>query len=104
MELVEKFFPTTVMPDRQWWAALWPDPESVVRSLGVEPGKVVLDLCCGDGYFTDQFGESFAASRVGFCLLVLDTSPFGMSGHIITPIYRRLCCSPGLLVKIVCLR
>ncbi len=52
MELVEKFFPTTVMPDRQWWAALWPDPESVVRSLGVEPGKVVLDLCCGDGYFT----------------------------------------------------
>ena len=52
MELVEKFFPMTVMPDRQWWAALWPDPESVVRSLGVEPGKVVLDLCCGDGYFT----------------------------------------------------
>jgi len=31
---------------------LWPDPESVVLSLGVEPGMVVLDLCCGDGYFT----------------------------------------------------
>jgi len=40
------------MPDRDWWKALWPDPESVVLSLGVEPGMVVLDLCCGDGYFT----------------------------------------------------
>ncbi len=40
------------MPDRDWWAALWPDPEGVVRSLGVEPGMVVVDLCCGDGYFT----------------------------------------------------
>jgi ubiquinone/menaquinone biosynthesis C-methylase UbiE len=40
------------MPDRDWWAALWPDPEGVVRSLGVEPDMVVVDLCCGDGYFT----------------------------------------------------
>ena len=40
------------MPDRDWWAALWPDPEGVLRSLGVEPGMVVVDLCCGDGYFT----------------------------------------------------
>jgi ubiquinone/menaquinone biosynthesis C-methylase UbiE len=48
----EDFFPATAMPDRDWWAALWPDPEGVVRSLGVEPGMVVVDLCCGDGYFT----------------------------------------------------
>ncbi len=48
----DSFFPATVMPDRDWWAALWPDPEGVVRSLGVEPGMVVVDLCCGDGYFT----------------------------------------------------
>lgn len=40
------------MPDRDWWVALWPDPDGVVRSLGVEPGMVVVDLCCGDGYFT----------------------------------------------------
>lgn len=48
----ELYFPATAMPDRDWWAALWPDPESVVRSLGVVPGMTVVDLCCGDGYFT----------------------------------------------------
>ncbi len=31
---------------------MWPDPKSVVRSLGVESGMAVVDLCCGDGYFT----------------------------------------------------
>lgn len=40
------------MPDRYWWAALWPDPASLLLSLGVSPGMTVLDLCCGDGYFT----------------------------------------------------
>ncbi len=48
----ETFFSATAMPDREWWAALWPDPEGVIRSLGVEPRMTVLDLCCGDGYFT----------------------------------------------------
>lgn len=48
----DRFFPATAMPDRDWWAALWPDPEGVLRSLGVMPGTVVVDLCCGDGYFT----------------------------------------------------
>jgi SAM-dependent methyltransferase len=52
MEAADSFFPATAMPDRDWWAALWPDPEQVLRSLGVEPGMVVVDLCCGDGYFT----------------------------------------------------
>ncbi len=45
-------FPATTMPDRQWWAVLWPDPEAVLRSLGVDPEMTVVDLCCGDGYFT----------------------------------------------------
>ncbi|MDC3346966.1 class I SAM-dependent methyltransferase [bacterium] len=45
-------FPATGMPDRDWWAALWPNPGEVVRSLGIETGMTVLDLCCGDGYFT----------------------------------------------------
>jgi len=40
------------MPDRAWWAALWPHPEAMLRSLGIRPGMTVLDLCCGDGYFT----------------------------------------------------
>lgn len=48
----DNFFPATAMPDRHWWAKLWPDPDAVLRSLGVKPGMVVVDLCCGDGYFT----------------------------------------------------
>ncbi len=52
MEVIEGYFPATAMPDRNWWAALWPDPEGIVRMLGVEPGMQVVDLCCGDGYFT----------------------------------------------------
>ncbi|MHB1203164.1 MAG: class I SAM-dependent methyltransferase, partial [Acidithiobacillus sp.] len=48
----QAFFPATVMPDPDWWQALWPDPEGVITALGVTPGMTVLDLCCGDGYFT----------------------------------------------------
>jgi ubiquinone/menaquinone biosynthesis C-methylase UbiE len=40
------------MPDRDWWAALWPHPEEVLRAVGIRSGMLVLDLCCGDGYFT----------------------------------------------------
>ena len=40
------------MPDRDWWATLWPDPTAVLRAMGIEPGMTVIDLCCGDGYFT----------------------------------------------------
>ena len=40
------------MPDRDWWQALWPDPEGTLRAIGIKPGMVVFDLCCGDGYFT----------------------------------------------------
>jgi len=52
MTSVENIFPATAMPDRDWWAALWPDPEGTLRALGVAPGMMVVDLCCGDGYFT----------------------------------------------------
>lgn len=45
-------FAATAMPDRDWWRALWPDPERVLRSSGIAPGMTVLDLCCGDGWFT----------------------------------------------------
>ncbi len=48
----DRYFPASAMPDRDWWAALWPDPEAVLRTLGIQPGMTVLDLCCGDGYFT----------------------------------------------------
>lgn len=45
-------FPATAMPDRGWWAELWPDPEATLRALGITPEMTVLDLCCGDGWFT----------------------------------------------------
>jgi len=45
-------FPATGMPDRDWWAALWPDPAATLKALGVTADMTVLDLCCGDGWFT----------------------------------------------------
>lgn len=43
----------TSMPDWDWWRVLWPDPEGALRALGsFFPGLRVLDLCCGDGFFT----------------------------------------------------
>ena len=40
------------MPDRDWWSALWPEPEDILRKLHVSNGAAAVDLCCGDGYFT----------------------------------------------------
>lgn len=48
----DHFYPATAMPDRVWWQVLWPDPEAVLRALGIKAEMTVLDLCCGDGYFT----------------------------------------------------
>lgn len=48
----DKLFPATLMPDKDWWQALWPDPESVLIEAGIESGMDVVDLCCGDGHFT----------------------------------------------------
>ncbi len=45
-------FPATSMPNRDWWATLWPDPIEILQCLGIQPEMTVLDLCCGDGYFT----------------------------------------------------
>ncbi len=50
--MIVGFFPATTMPDSDWWQALWPDPAKLVFEMGVEPGMVVVDLCCGDGLFT----------------------------------------------------
>ena len=51
------FFPATSMPDADWWEALWPDPEKLLREMGIAPGMVVVDLCCGDGLFTAPLGH-----------------------------------------------
>ncbi len=50
-------FPATSMPDSDWWHSLWPDPKNVILSLGVKKEAVVIDLCCGDGYFTFPLAE-----------------------------------------------
>jgi SAM-dependent methyltransferase len=50
--MIVGFFPATTMPDADWWQALWPNPANVLVKMGVEPGMVVIDLCCGDGLFT----------------------------------------------------
>ena len=50
--MIAGFFPATTMPDADWWEALWPDPAEVLPAIGVEPGVVAVDLCCGDGLFT----------------------------------------------------
>jgi SAM-dependent methyltransferase len=50
--MIVGFFPATTMPDADWWQALWPDPVTVLVEMGVQPGMVVVDLCCGDGLFT----------------------------------------------------
>ena len=46
------FYPATAMPDTDWWSVLWPDPDATLRALGIRPGMTVVDLCCGDGWFT----------------------------------------------------
>lgn len=45
-------FPATSMPDRDWGSALWSNPADILRKLGIKSDMTVLDLCCGDGYFT----------------------------------------------------
>jgi len=45
-------FPATLMPDKDWWQALWPDPQAVLTAVGIKPDMQVVDLCCGDGHFT----------------------------------------------------
>lgn len=60
----ERLFPATVMPDPDWWHALWPDPDAVVKALHVEPGMTVVDLGCGDGYFTAAIARQVPRGRV----------------------------------------
>jgi SAM-dependent methyltransferase len=65
----ENLFPATVMPDQDWWQALWPDPDAVIQALGIKTGMAVVDLCCGDGYFTAAIARRIGSGRVvGFDL------------------------------------
>ena len=53
----DALFPATLMPDADWWHTLWPDPEAVLRKVGIQPEMQVVDLCCGDGHFTKPMCE-----------------------------------------------
>jgi ubiquinone/menaquinone biosynthesis C-methylase UbiE len=62
-------FPATVMPDADWWHALWPNPDAVIRDIGIMPDISVVDLACGDGYFTAAIARQIQPARViGFDL------------------------------------
>ena len=60
------FFEGTQMPDPGWWEALWPDPAKVLRDVGVNSGMDVVDLCCGDGWFT------LPLSRIARSVIAID--------------------------------
>ncbi len=51
---------------------LWQNPEEVLDALGLRPGQTLIDLGCGDGFFTIP-----AARRVGEAgaVYALDASP-----------------------------
>ena len=69
MELQEKLFPATGMPDQDWWQTLWADPGATISALGISAGMTVVDLCCGDGYFTAAIAQQVGAGHVvGFDL------------------------------------
>jgi SAM-dependent methyltransferase len=57
MAKVLGFFEGTEMPTAGWWEALWPDPAKVLAAVGVSSGMNVIDLCCGDGWFTLQIAK-----------------------------------------------
>lgn len=57
------------MPDQDWWHALWPDPDKVIKALHIHAGMTVIDLGCGDGYFTAAIARQIAPGHVtGFDL------------------------------------
>jgi SAM-dependent methyltransferase len=69
--LQDRIFPATGMPDPDWWHSLWPDPDAVARDLGIEPGMAVVDLGCGDGFFTAALARRATPGRV----VALDIDP-----------------------------
>src|SRR5215471_10301370 len=67
--MIVGFFPATTMPDADWWQVLWPDPARVLIEMGVEPGTIAVDLCCGDGLFT------VALAGIAERIYVIDIDP-----------------------------
>src|SRR4051794_7803924 len=51
------FFAGTEMPTAGWWRALWPEPARVLEAVGLKRNMDVVDLCCGDGWFTWEMAK-----------------------------------------------
>ena len=64
MVMPDRLFPATAMDYKTWWRALWPDPDGVVRALHIEPGMTVVDLGCGDGYFTAAIARQISPVHI----------------------------------------
>jgi ubiquinone/menaquinone biosynthesis C-methylase UbiE len=64
MIAADLYFPATGMPDKDWWHALWPNPEQVAAKFGIWHSMTVVDLCCGDGYFTAPIARLASAGQV----------------------------------------
>jgi SAM-dependent methyltransferase len=64
-EKADLIFPATAMPDAEWWTALWPEPKTVLGSLGFRAGLAAVDLCCGDGYFTAAMSQMLGGAVWG---------------------------------------
>jgi len=56
------------MPNRDWWSVLWPDPEAVLAKVGVGEGLTVVDLCCGDGWFTAPLSRLIGKTGKVLCV------------------------------------
>src|SRR5713101_8358294 len=67
--MIVGFFPATTIPDADWWQVLWSDPAKVLVEMGVKPGMVVVDLCCGDGLFTAPL------ARIADSVYAIDIDP-----------------------------
>jgi SAM-dependent methyltransferase len=45
-------FQNTGLPDREWWESLWPNPAATLDAVGIGECDSLVDVGCGDGYFT----------------------------------------------------
>lgn len=74
------FFQGTEMPSSGWWEALWPDPAAVLSAMGIKPGMEVIDLCCGDGWFT----LPIASTARHVLAIDIDADPLEAARHRLT--------------------
>lgn len=44
-------FRNTAQPDWDWWGRLWPAPAETLRTIGLEAGRSLAEVACGNGYF-----------------------------------------------------